>query len=70
VLAGELSPQKRRMLGLIADISSDQEIVDAFGFRRRTVTTHVQNVFAKLGVDNRTHAAALSIRYGLCDAVQ
>jgi predicted ATPase/DNA-binding CsgD family transcriptional regulator/transcriptional regulator with XRE-family HTH domain len=68
--ARELTPQERRILCLIAGGSSNQEIADALNIPVQTVTTHAQSVFGKLGVDNRTHAAALSFRYGLCDAVQ
>src|SRR5215213_6059566 len=67
---GEVAGQIWRILGLIAGKSSDQEIADALGIRIRTVTIRVQIVFGKLGEDNRTHAAALSLRFGLCDAVQ
>ena len=62
--------QERRILCLVADRSKNYEIADAFGTGMPTVAIQAQNVFGKLGVDNRTHAAALSVRYGICDAHQ
>lgn len=69
-LAGEVIAQVRQILGLIAGGTSNQEIADALNIPLQTVTSRVQIVFGKLGVDNRTHAAALSLRDGLCDAIQ
>lgn len=65
--AEHLTPREQRVLCLVAAGLSNQEIAAELGISVRTVTTHTQNVFGKLGVDNRTHAAALSFHYGLCE---
>ena len=62
--------QVRQILDLTAVGSSNKEIADALGKSIQTVTSRVLIVFGKLGVDNRTHAAALSLRDCLCDAIQ
>jgi non-specific serine/threonine protein kinase len=55
------------VLRLLASGRSNQEIADALFISRRTVTTHVTNLFAKLGVANRTEAVDLAHRHGLLD---
>ena len=39
----------------------------ALGIAEKTVKTHVGNIFAKLGVTDRTQAAVLAVRAGLVD---
>jgi non-specific serine/threonine protein kinase len=53
------------VLRLIVDGQTDGEIADALFIARRTVTTHVSHVLAKLDVSSRTAAAALAIQSGL-----
>jgi DNA-binding CsgD family transcriptional regulator len=60
-----LSPREIEVLTLLVQGSTDQEIADALAIRHRTVTTHVTNIFNKLGVNTRTAAANLAIRNGL-----
>ncbi|HEX5166805.1 MAG TPA: AAA family ATPase [Thermomicrobiales bacterium] len=60
-----LSPREIEVLALLVQGSTDQEIADALAIRHRTVTTHVTNIFNKLGVNTRTAAASLAIRNGL-----
>ena len=57
--------REREVLRLIASGLTDQQIADAFLVSRRAVTTHVASVLGKLGVVNRTEAAAAAVRLGL-----
>ncbi|GAB4251844.1 MAG: hypothetical protein Kow00129_12720 [Thermoleophilia bacterium] len=44
---------------MVADGKSNQEIADRLYVTVKTVKYHLTNVFSKLGVHNRTEAAAL-----------
>jgi len=55
-----LSPREREVLHWLAEGKRDGEIAVILGLAPRTVTTHVERVLAKLGVRNRTAAAAWS----------
>jgi DNA-binding CsgD family transcriptional regulator len=60
-----LTPREFEVLRLVALGHSDREIADACFISRYTVTKHVANILAKLGVGSRTAAAALAHRDGL-----
>jgi len=47
---------------------SSARIAHALVISPRTVGTHIQHILAKLGVENRTQAAAVAHRAGLLDA--
>jgi DNA-binding CsgD family transcriptional regulator len=53
-----LTRRQRQVLDLLADGRSNAEIAAALHISSRTVAHHVEAILAKLGVDNRTHAAA------------
>jgi DNA-binding NarL/FixJ family response regulator len=61
----ELTPREREVLLLIARGRSSAQIASELVISPRTVGTHIQHILAKLGVDNRTQAAALAHRAGL-----
>ena len=60
-----LSPRELDVLRLLPAGKTDQEIADALFISRRTVTTHVGNILAKLGVHSRAEAVDAAHRYGL-----
>ena len=54
-----LSPQERRVLALLADGLTNKEIGEKLGLTEKTVKNYLANVFDKLHLSNRAHAAAL-----------
>jgi DNA-binding NarL/FixJ family response regulator len=60
-----LTRRELEVLRLLAAGHANREIADALFLSHRTVTTHVGHIFAKLGVDSRTAAAAYALRHGL-----
>lgn len=61
----ELTTTELNILRLIVGGMSDKEIVFALDVSENTVKTHVQNIFGKLGISDRTSAATLAIKRGL-----
>lgn len=61
----QLTPRELDVLRLLVEARTDQEIGDELFISRRTVTTHVSNICAKLDVDSRTAAAIYAVRHGL-----
>jgi DNA-binding CsgD family transcriptional regulator len=53
-----LTPREHEVVQLLAAGASSQEIADALVVSRHTVHRHLQNVYEKLGVRNRTAAVA------------
>jgi len=60
-----LTLREREVLRLLAGGASGRDIAEALFISPRTVTTHVANVLAKLGVGSRAAAVALVFREGL-----
>jgi DNA-binding CsgD family transcriptional regulator len=56
-LRAGLTMREEEILRLIAEGRTNREIADALSISLRTVTTHVSNIFAKLGVTSRADAA-------------
>jgi ATP/maltotriose-dependent transcriptional regulator MalT len=61
-----LTTRELEVLCEIAARKSNAEIAEALNISLRTVTTHAQNLFGKLGLHSRTAAAIYAIRQGLC----
>ena len=57
-----LSPQERRVLALVAEGKTNKEIGTALQLSDNTVKNYLVNVFDKLNVKRRSHAAALYIQ--------
>ena len=53
-----LTPREGRIVRLLSEGQTNQQIGDALGVSRRTVENHLQSAYRKLGVTNRTAAAA------------
>jgi DNA-binding CsgD family transcriptional regulator len=58
-----LSDREGEVLRLLAVGQTNAEIADALFISRRTVTTHVSNLYAKLGVASRAEAIAFALRH-------
>jgi DNA-binding CsgD family transcriptional regulator/predicted ester cyclase len=68
VLCGELTPREIVVLQRLNHRGSYTEIARELFVSTNTVKTHVRNVYAKLGVTNRTSALAAATVLGLLDA--
>jgi DNA-binding CsgD family transcriptional regulator len=60
-----LTEREREVLGLISAGRSNSQIAKALFISPKTVSVHVSNVLAKLGVSGRVEAAALAHRSGV-----
>ena len=64
-LPAPLSGRETEILELIAKGLSNPEAADVLGLSRATVRTHLEHIYEKLDVTNRTEAVAEGIRRGL-----
>jgi non-specific serine/threonine protein kinase len=60
-----LTVRELEVLRLVAEGLTDRQIADALFVSRRTATSHLTNILAKLGLENRAAAAAYAVRHGL-----
>jgi DNA-binding NarL/FixJ family response regulator len=58
----QLTQREAEVLIWIARGKSNRDIADILTLSPRTVNKHLEQIFTKLGVENRTSAAALSVR--------
>jgi two-component system response regulator DesR len=63
-----LAPREREILGLLAEGLQVKQIAKRLRLSPATVHTHVRNAIAKLGVETRTEAVALAVRFDYLDA--
>ena len=61
----DLTPTEANVLRMIVGGMSNKEIAFALDISENTVKTHVQNIFGKIGVSDRTSAATTAIKRGL-----
>jgi len=59
-----LSAQEERILGLVADGSTNRQIADEMGLAEKTVKNYVSSILTKLEVGRRAEAAAYLARHG------
>lgn len=60
-----LTPKEKEVLGYVAKGASNQEIADIMCVRDVTVKTHLNSIFKKLKVTNRTQAVLLAMQIDL-----
>ena len=60
-----LTPKEKEVLALVAKGASNQEIADKLFVRDVTVKTHLNSIFKKLKVANRTQAVLLAMQMNL-----
>ena len=56
-----LSPRQAEVLAMVAQGATNQQVAHALGISPGTVRKHLEAVYARLGVTNRTSAAALAL---------
>ena len=62
-----LTAREREILARLAGGRTNRQIAQELVLSERTVETHVTHVLGKLGVGNRTEAAAWAARHGHTD---
>jgi len=67
VPASGLTTREQEILTLLAEGLAPHEIADRLVISTRTVGTHVEHVFRKLGVRTRAQAVAVAFREGLVE---
>jgi len=60
-----LTPKEKEVLSLVAKGASNQEIADTLCVQDVTVKTHLNSIFKKLKVSNRTQAVLLALEINL-----
>jgi two-component system, NarL family, response regulator len=61
----DLTSAESNVLGMIVGGMSNKEIAFALDVSENTVKSHIQNIFGKIGVSDRTSAATTAIKRGL-----
>lgn len=67
--ASGLTAREREVLVHLARGLSNPEIATALTLSRKTVSTHLEHIYAKLGVSTRTQAALFAMQHGLVGVV-
>jgi DNA-binding NarL/FixJ family response regulator len=66
-LLGYLTSREKEVLKLLTDGITYKGVADKLVISETTVKTHVNNIFQKLQVNDRTQAVLYALRYGLVD---
>jgi DNA-binding NarL/FixJ family response regulator len=64
---GTLTPREIEVLRLVAAGNANKEIGARLSLTEVTVKSHVKNVLAKLGANDRTHAVTIALKRGIID---
>ena len=62
-----LTPKEKEVLGLLAKGVTNNEIADKLSVSIVTVKTHLNSIFKKLKVENRTQAVLLAMQINLVE---
>ena len=62
-----LSSREIDVLRLIAAGNANKEIAGQLGIAEETVKSHVKNILAKLGANDRTHAVTIALKRGIIE---
>jgi len=62
-----LTSRENAVLSLVAEGRANKEIAQAMSLSEETVKAHMKSIFAKLGVNDRTHAVTLAVRRGIIE---
>jgi DNA-binding NarL/FixJ family response regulator len=65
VLPAGLTRREADVLVLLARARSNPEIAAELSISRKTVSSHLEHIYTKLGVTTRTEAALFAMRHGL-----
>ncbi|MCA9664432.1 MAG: response regulator transcription factor [Myxococcales bacterium] len=65
--AAKLTPRETEILTLIAKGLSNRTAAETLGVSRATIRTHLEHIYAKLDVSNRTEAVTEAIRQGIIE---
>jgi len=57
----ELTPRENDVLAMLMQGCTNKAIAEALGRKEITVTSHLKQIFKKLGADNRTQAALIAL---------
>lgn len=60
-----LTPREVEVLGCVAKGMANKEIAERLGTASGTVKMHIQNILAKLGAADRTHAVTIAMERGI-----
>jgi DNA-binding NarL/FixJ family response regulator len=61
----DLTRRELEVLRHLAQGKTNREIAEALVISEHTVINHLSHIFGKIGVDNRTAAAAYALRQGI-----
>jgi two-component system, NarL family, response regulator len=62
-----LTPREIDVLRLVAGGNANKEIAAQLLLTEETVKSHIRNILAKLGANDRTHAVAIGLKRGIID---
>ena len=63
-----LTAREREVLSLLAQGLPNKSVAKRLGISPKTVSNHIERVYAKLGVTNRAGAAMAAMHFGLVGA--